>query len=810
MAAAGGAASGGAGSGGGAGGGAGSGVAASPGARPRSSGGEAHALAYRPSRRRRDSFPVGGAGGAGGGGKGPREHQGAGGGAAAAGAVAAGPGAASAGLVSRSPGSGGGSTATLTPGSRPASSSTCRRGSGAAWPPRGFQYQSVLTPREADDTVCRGASTFKGYKDAVANSQGHWHFFAVMETDSAQRADRAEPRHPAFRDVSLTVTGPEDSAFPWVSLEQPSMAFCFGATPGTVTLNYRVGKSGNLHPGVQYGSKVRPKKAKLFDVLDRLRRLERGLDDEDPKLLYRYLYSTLIDDPDAHTNPHYAMELQIADLITVLSHPDWIDFSHPRNQVVAKFFDSPSNSKRELFFHQLLLSVELYLRIHSEEHLETPKRKLLKQLPPKIAWDLALAQRWLDHMSISKPRSTSSKHKSKFTFDFRSKGRQKEALRVFAKTLKWPNMDEILYVLEERDASETPVEDRSPASMSWFMGVVLPGVTLPWLVMTALIDCDRDTDGKLPPDALSHSHPASGFQYRNTTYWSYRCIVGKVLGAARGVNQVAGWIGPCSFSPDLHRVEAVRIRQATPPGEPRLMPQDVETMARRTEPLGPANNEYPIADYDLLLPDEEEAATDDIRVEKLSLKPVKDQPATAAGGRRAGNSPGNGTLLSPNCPLVWDAAISFACGGRSWMLSLRYDVDFIAAFPCHAGPHVLFYDYAYRAVKEDGFDEDDEDEDGEDDFDLDEDDEDEDEDDEVGADGAPRPAFERIEQVLAIEALGVSDNEVLARAWCAHWGLSAVVANVTRTCMACAIREAYAACVGVVIFTRGGREGEVG
>jgi hypothetical protein len=37
------------------------------------------------------------------------------------------------------------------------------------------------------------------------------------------------------------------------------------------------------------------------------------------------------------------------------------------------------------------------------------------------------------------------------------------------------------------------------------------------------------------------------------------------------------------------------------------------------------------------------------------------------------------------------------------------------------------------------------------------------------------------EKVLVVEAFGVRDNEVLARAWCSHWGLSAVVADIERT-----------------------------
>ena len=50
----------------------------------------------------------------------------------------------------------------------------------------------------------------------------------------------------------------------------------------------------------------------------------------------------------------------------------------------------------------------------------------------------------------------------------------------------------------------------------------------------------------------------------------------------------------------------------------------------------------------------------------------------------------------------------------------------------------------------------------------------------------------------------MSDNEVFARAWCAQYGVSAIVANVAETCVACAVREAYAACVSVVILTEGG------
>lgn len=389
---------------------------------------------------------------------------------------------------------------------------------------------------------------------------------------------------------------------------------------------------------------------------------------QNPEEMYRFLYSTLIEDPERYSDhPHYGMEGQIADLIAVLSNSTWIDFSNPKNQVVAKFFDSPDQHKKQEFFHQLLLSVELHLRIHSKDHTDKAKRKLLLQLPPAITWDLAVAQRWLENMEITKSRT--SHNQSTFGFELKSKKRQIEALRVFAVTLKWPNMDEIDYVLEEKDKREKPLEDRSADAMSWFSGIVLPGRTLPWLIMNSLIDCDRDTGDALK--YLTHMHTSSGFQYRANTYWSAQCIVGKVLGAARGVKQIAGWIGPCIHTPDLKRTECVRVKQYESL-EPKLSPSDVESIDIRTDPLGPEETSYPAADYEVPMPDKDDI-TDLIRVVGLKFQPTKDQPSSVK--------------QSSGVPMVFDAAVSFACGGDSWIMKLRYDVDFVNAFPCHQGPH---------------------------------------------------------------------------------------------------------------------------
>jgi hypothetical protein len=674
------------------------------------------------------------------------------------------------------------------------------------WPPAGYTRDSTLDQREAGDMICKGASAFTGFREEVTHASGHYRLFAVMESEANDRTDRATFQEPAFEDISLSLTGPADSAFPWVSLEQPCMRYCFGKSPGTTTLTYYVGKSGSLTSSVHYASRQKPRKMKLIAILERLRDLELlGLEEDNFEWTYNYLYSKLIEDPEADTNPHYDRAMQIADLITVLSNPDWVDFSLPRNHVVAKYFDSADEKVKRKFFHQLLLSIELYLRVQAPDHEEKAKRSLLMQLPPKVAWDLALAERWLENMSISRVQLSTTQ--STFTFDLARKKRQKEALRSFASLLKWPNMEELDYILEEKDSKEKSIEDRSADTMSWFTGVILPGPTLPWLLMNTLIDCDRDTGEELK--YLTHIHPNSGFQYRANTYWSSQCIVGKVLGAGRGVNQVAGWIGPCHYTPELERTQCVLIRQLDPL-EYRLTTKEIDDMSARTSPLGPEDTEYPVHDYDLLTPNRHDVE-DIIRIEKLSFNHMAadrgvSPPVTHRGAR------------------TFDAAIVFAFAGNSLPMQLRYNVDFIHAFPCIGGPHALYHEYRYRIVKvDDGL-----------------------------ADvqdwsrrhriahsprrSSPAPiapesralavssaalrsrsesphvnAKRPPDEVLVIEAFGVSDNEVFARAWCAHWGVSSIVANVREkggTCMACAVREAYAACVGAVILTEGGREGE--
>ncbi|KAK5997857.1 hypothetical protein PT974_00221 [Cladobotryum mycophilum] len=636
------------------------------------------------------------------------------------------------------------------------------------WPPTGLSNREELPHQDAMEIIARGAPAHKGRKRSIPHASDE--FYALYATTSGNRSGRADGMtlHDAMAQLmTMRMHGQGHASHPWETLEQPSYCFYFGKRPGTITLNQWATMASVIPPKIALrDSGVEPRPVDLEQIFRRLKELQAGLEDDNESLL-QILY------------PHKTLDRQITDLIMVLSRHDWIDFTEPKNQVVTRFiFDTSEENQEQYtkFFHQLLLSLELEMRIHSQQHGDWAKEKLLHQIPPTIKWNLALARRWRENVRVESYDITPDQVKLRYKL----KKRQVKQLKRFAQIMKWPNLKQTVEHLNQRD-EEFTLDTISSDAFAFFSGLVLPGPTLTFLIMNTLIDVDPDeaTDELA---LLSHMHPHCGFQYRNShTYWSASCIVGKVI--APTCRSVAGWVGPGRPTPDLGRSQIARIR--TRQAKQRMEREDVESIAERSDPLGPDADSYPVHEYKLPLLDHDGGTVDTIRVELLNLKPV----ATTV---RDGES------LDKVVPRIFDATVQFAVDGVSWPLRLMYDVSFISAWPCTEGPHALFYDYVHQAVRVDellrirnwgGL--------------------------HTGNDrsgnnserSSPAPEMLKSgvseyddEKVLVVDALGVRDNEVLARAWCSHWGLSAVVADIKKCCMACAIREAYAATLTVVIL----------
>ncbi|ROT40279.1 hypothetical protein SODALDRAFT_272600 [Sodiomyces alkalinus F11] len=674
-----------------------------------------------------------------------------------------------------------------------------------SWPPSNMSSQEVLTLGQAMDLISSGVPAHKGHKRAIPHAPDH--YYALYTTSAGTPGDESDAVNlhdsmTQFMTMRIQGSGSGRSSdmatYPWDTLEQPSYAFYFGRTPGTVTLNQWASCASRIPPTIALrDSGAVPRDVDLPRIFERLKELEsaHAIEDESEERMYRSLYKRFLRDPDrAAGNPHRTLDRQITDLILVLSRPGyWVDFSDLRNQVATRFlFDRGREAAERYlrFCHQLLLSLELEIRIQARAHGEAAKEKLLNQLPPTIRWDLALAKRWRQNIRVERwgrmPEDVRLRYKLR--------KRQMRMLKRFAQVMKWPNLEQLVDAMNEHDAEDT-LDLVSSDAFAFFSGLILPGTTFPFLIMNTLIDLDPDE----ATDALAlmtHLNPNSGFQHRSYTYWSASCIVGKVL--APTCHALAGWIGPARPSPDLGRSQIVRVRcrRAT---KQLLTPEDVTSMSERSDPLGPPSENFPVQEYKLVEPKHADSLlADGVRIEVLSFK-----PSAGSGGQERNVG---GDAIRVNEPQWYEASVQFAIDGVSWPLRLAYDVSFISAWPCKGGPHPLFFDYVFETIRADNI---------------------------VAVRNwgglyyggsrrasvqAPESATGRgggsasgtgvsghdaenePEKVLVVEAFGVPDHDVLARAWCSHWGLSAVVADVSKTCMGCAIREAYAATLTVVIL----------
>mgnify|MGYP004507632377 CR=1 FL=1 len=149
------------------------------------------------------------------------------------------------------------------------------------WPPRGYRHVDALDARQAEELIRAGTSMFKGYADAIHSAPaGYNRFYAVVDGEHQGRPDRAPFHKDAYKAISLGLVGASENQFPWSALEQPCMAYAFGKSAGTTTLNSWASKSSSTPPKRERTGTAVPRKLKLLQILDRLQSLEGGLEED--------------------------------------------------------------------------------------------------------------------------------------------------------------------------------------------------------------------------------------------------------------------------------------------------------------------------------------------------------------------------------------------------------------------------------------------------------------------------------------------------------------------------------------------------
>lgn len=605
--------------------------------------------------------------------------------------------------------------------------------------PKCLKKQTVLTRDEAEVQISSGAILFRVFSlpshHAVDNRA---HFHGILELIDGSRIWEATSSTTMIaNEMSFPLDESLEGPAPWMTLEQPSMTLAFGRYPGTMTFGRYIGKLNCPTAPIQCSPKVRLRKVGLLQIFERLRYLQsvRAIPFAPTDLEKRYLWGQLLleSESDIDDINNGALERDIDVLSSLLNSDVWIDLSDKRKQSVGDYYALGTyDTSAELFFHQLLLSTELDRRIgtcssrdgHSSGYM-------LTALPRRVAWSVAMSRRFHQNLVFEEFQPPAPHVGNYYLVVPQTKFAQMETLLDVGYALKWPTMERVeARMMVESESDALTCRWNAPSS-TFLSGATLPGPTASWQVMSCLVDCSpahrQDLGG------LHEMRTHSGFQYLSNTYWHWECIVGKVLGAMKGSKNVAGWIGPCLHTPDLARVQYVRIYQRRAPE--RMTKRDLRSIESRSEPLGTLQDRYPVSSFHSPSLGHR-TLINSVRVEKLAFAPRPMQPGS----------------VDPN-HVEHHVAVQFAANGRSLPVRLRHDVSFIAAAACSLNSHLLFDGYEYQMTQVDkllykcdwagvsGRE------------------------DNVGDLSPEDLRGPDKDKILVIEAFGAADNAVLARAW---------------------------------------------
>lgn len=423
---------------------------------------------------------------------------------------------------------------------------------------------------------------------------------------------------------------------------------------------------------------------------------------------------------------------------------------------------------------------------------------------------------------------------------------QLEGLFVFAENIGWPRVDKLQHVLAEKlkenpdlrlpaleqsqpkDSSDkasqgptakdglytkrqssrylrlrsTNTQDNDPhasdplgwISRSLLSGFVIPGDGISHLLMGTILENDPDAIEQLGPTANLYG----GFIYKDRSWWSKACIIGRVISALEGSKTCMGWVGSNSVPRVATRSQCVE------PGWFEVQTKDLPSstdrrprirhggkLALESSPLGVG--EITTQSFTLPMDPEASKTQPSVRLDALTLD-VENV------SRRC--------ITSCN-----EASMSFAIQDpeaknavTNVRFPLSYNVRFVSAHECrpprgftplsHEHPisgnqpespnahdwtdlqrltgHPLHKSFPYRFVSSTSL---------------------------SPNDDAPATSSSAhvSPETLVIDARGCRGKETMARAWCASVGTHSVIGRVGKTCVGCCIREARAIGVPVVI-----------
>lgn len=326
---------------------------------------------------------------------------------------------------------------------------------------------------------------------------------------------------------------------------------------------------------------------------------------------------------------------------------------------------------------------------------------------------------------------------------------------------------------------------------SWLSAFVVPGKGIDHILMATILESDPEAINTLGPVANIYG----GFSYKRRSWWSKECIVGRVLASMDDTKACMGWSSNAILPLDASTSKAFEntwfevIVRDLPDRSKKHRIKQGHKLAARSTPLGVGE----MSMESFTLPVDEPLHTDSrptVNFRALTFTPKEEQPR------------GKSLVVSKESNVSFDLRSDSAETSTTISFPLTYNVRFVASQECRppyghtSSPsdhdqgqehgtehsrlpgHPLHKFYAYKYIPLQSLPQ------------------------------TPRPEKSASDkdttspnryEVLVVDARGGSNEETFARAWCASVGSHAVIGRVSRTCLACCIRETHAIKAGVVI-----------
>lgn len=374
-------------------------------------------------------------------------------------------------------------------------------------------------------------------------------------------------------------------------------------------------------------------------------------------------------------------------------------------------------------------------------------------------------------------------------------------------------------------------------SRSWLAGLVMPGESIHQLLMATVLENDPTTLHTLGSVANLYGGLCYGDEY---TWWSTKCIVGRVLAALPGSKVCMGWVRVCTIPETENDKEFIKLKNTWIAVENVQEPLQKNTrirqgikLASESNPLGKGR----VASDTFTIPvdedGDEKSSPLDVKFDKVILS----RQTTPVGC--CGSEAIKSIFTADRASVLFQVAISEP---STIAFPLKHNVAFISSYTCrpprgsvahhtpqhddsheihehdgqslhhtHLPGHPLHKSYKYKYVplqdlRSDTcppiivFPSSKESSPSSSDTHLSTSHNINQTHDHAHKQDEKEAVDESLEPVWILDARSPTrDKEVFARAWCAAVGVNALIGRVGRTCLACCVREARAIGVGVVI-----------